>query len=107
MKICVFVPVYEDVVQDADVFVGPNAEQEAEEAFLNHTGVTYKAFEDAEDTDELLRPSDTMGSYIKMVDVPVKVKVEVWRGMAEETENPYGIEVEIDDKDTHDDEEAL
>lgn len=97
MKIVVFVPVFEDVVQDAEIFTGATAEQDAGQAFLNHTGVSYESFGEAEDRDELLRESDTIGSYIKMVEVPLKVVIEVRGGVADETEVPDGVEVEIID----------
>ncbi|WP_103108513.1 hypothetical protein [Brevibacillus reuszeri] len=99
MKIAVFVPVSEDVVYEAEVFVGNNSEAEAMQAFFKHTGVDYREFQSSMDPDELLREGDTIGSYIKIVEFPLQVVIEVYGGIAGVTSSPDGIEVQIIDHD--------
>lgn len=64
MKVVVFVPVEMDCVKDPEIFIGNDAEARAANAFLKHTGVEYSSFLQAEDRDELLAISETIGTRI-------------------------------------------
>ncbi|MGV2887564.1 hypothetical protein [Paenibacillus taichungensis] len=101
LEINVFVPIYEDYVQKkAEIFVGPHSREEAEAAFLDHTGVAYAVYEQSNDRDELLRESDTVGSYIERRGISNALHIELYRGTVSVSSNPLGVPYVIEDKDT-------
>ncbi|WP_429311892.1 hypothetical protein [Paenibacillus mucilaginosus] len=89
----------EDVVQEAQIFIGEYAQRDAELAFLAHTNVYYELFLQSEDRELALSVSDTVGSHIRSIEVPAKVVIEVSGGVAEATQVPHGVEVQIIDWD--------
>jgi hypothetical protein len=100
MDIYVFVPITEDSVQEkAKIFVGPHACELAEAAFKEHTGVAYVDFEQADQKDEILSASDTIGSYITVQRIATPIQVTVERGLASVTDNPHSVPVVIIDLD--------
>ncbi|MDC0764898.1 hypothetical protein POF51_29695 [Brevibacillus sp. AG] len=98
-EIAVFVPVFEDVVLDPMIFTGECAMEEAKNAFLKHTGVTYEMFLQAAYPDELLNVSDTVGTRISVKAEELSVVIEVSGGVAEATQVPNGVSVKIVDGD--------
>lgn len=64
MTIAVFIPATMDSVKEPKLYFGYDAEQKAQRAFFEHTGVEYSVFLAAEDKEALLAVTDTVGSKI-------------------------------------------
>ncbi|MGF7035555.1 putative homoserine dehydrogenase-like protein [Paenibacillus mucilaginosus] len=85
MYIAVFVPVKEDVVQAAQIFVGEYAQRDAELAFLAHTNVYYELFLQAEEhrpyhLTSLETPLSVAGEYFYN-----EQTIAPWKGMIAES----------------------
>lgn len=65
LEVNVVIPIRgETVLRNAPIFVGPHSREEAEAFFYAHTGVPYWVYEQSSDPEALLRPSDSIGTYI-------------------------------------------